>query len=804
MGLLTTNSGGTGAVKVLQPACAIGEAPDVNDGHTMRDGRVFQKASMEEDSTSEKRSNFSDGAYTYISERVSNDTCGKRRRLMHEGLVMVDIGCDHGVVVQENTDVIRAFGCNDRADQVMGLTLRTTSRLKEFRKTVSALSIQKLVVINELGFGPLHHIGDCNFNREVCQMLVENFDVQSCTLKIHRRDLCISEWDFCRLMGVRNGGTEVLLHGSIEEPSMKQLMSRICNHKNEITTDGLKEIIEQGMEGDGTFKVAFALYALGMILCPTAPGRVDPKFLIPLREPGSIFVPMSLKPIVGWTRKRSEMLIKWIISQGGFSSTCIFVMKRNLATSGGTKKEVRELEADIDMLSSNTVGYELNLGSMGNIFREIASSLHEMKDGSINSIVEDVLNCLTGLAATTQYMDGFKETWMKEDPLGYEIRGENRIFLEMRNSSLDSPVKSKCQPQQEKCKEPVQAKVGHMEDPRGGDQTYEDNVGPKYDPKSKIQPLFKAALRKFSRRESQILKFIFTYAGEATSDNSMEDVARCGDSCVTAVEIQSLQPKMNLSAKVINIAAAYMFDKDSTSWFFPTNFGESARSINGNSHTGVSIPLVILRSGLQRFHRLLKRCEKIFIPLRDEVAGQWFLLVVKLGERIGEIWDSSYDANANTFRIEIARTTMVLLQNVFANEMTSWKDVYYDFRRFQLTYPTAFPTNENHHDSGIYVVRHMQYYNSNWFEGVNVEDQRCRIALEIVMNPRNEALDIVKKAALGQKSQSTTGLETSKYKNQDTNRTEADTEFVHVNTDEQIHAPNGRKCRSHRKRRSRA
>lgn len=39
---------------------------DVNDGHTMRDGRVFQKASMEEDSTSEKRSNFSDGAYTYI------------------------------------------------------------------------------------------------------------------------------------------------------------------------------------------------------------------------------------------------------------------------------------------------------------------------------------------------------------------------------------------------------------------------------------------------------------------------------------------------------------------------------------------------------------------------------------------------------------------------------------------------------------------------------------------------------------------------------------------------------------------
>ncbi|KAK9922224.1 hypothetical protein M0R45_030699 [Rubus argutus] len=98
---------------------------------------------------------------------------------------------------------------------------------------------------------------------------------------------------------------------------------------------------------------------------------------------------------------------------------------------------------------------------------------------------------------------------------------------------------------------------------------------------------------------------------------------------------------------VINIAAAYMFDKDSSSWFFPTDFGESARSINGKVRIGVSIPLVILRSGLQRFHRLLK----------------------------SEIWDNSYEVKASTFRVEIARTTMVLLQNVFANEMTSWRDV---------------------------------------------------------------------------------------------------------------------------------
>lgn len=63
---------------------------------------------------------------------------------------------------------------------------------------------------------------------------------------------------------------------------------------------------------------------------------------------------------------------------------------------------------------------------------------------------------------------------------------------------------------------------------------------------------------------------------------------------------------------------------------------------------------------------------------------------------------------------------MVLLQKVFGNEMTSWRDVYYDFTTFQLTYPTPNPTTENNHDSGIYVIRHMQYYRENWFEGVSV------------------------------------------------------------------------------------
>lgn len=47
------------------------------------------------------------------------------------------------------------------------LMLRETCRVKEFRKTVSGLSKEKVVAINGLGLGPLNCIGSCKLNREL-------------------------------------------------------------------------------------------------------------------------------------------------------------------------------------------------------------------------------------------------------------------------------------------------------------------------------------------------------------------------------------------------------------------------------------------------------------------------------------------------------------------------------------------------------------------------------------------------------------------------------------------------------------
>ncbi|XP_050382408.1 uncharacterized protein LOC126799283 [Argentina anserina] len=60
------------------------------------------------------------------------------------------------------------------------------------------------------------------------------------------------------------------------------------------------------------------------------------------------------------------------------------------------------------------------------------------------------------------------------------------------------------------------------------------------------------------------------------------------------------------------------------------------------------------------------------------------------------------------------------------------------FASFTIINPESNHIQDNDHDGGIYVIRHMQYYNNRWYEGFNFVDQRKQLALEIVKNPLNE------------------------------------------------------------------
>lgn len=68
---------------------------------------------------------------------------------------------------------------------------------------------------------------------------------------------------------------------------------------------------------------------------------------------------------------------------------------------------------------------------------------------------------------------------------------------------------------------------------------------------------------------------------------------------------------------------------------------------------------------------------------------------------------------------------------------------------------------------------------------INAEEQRQLIAIDLVLNPKNEAIDNLNKRGLGQKNRNTTGVGTSKSKNQSKVTPNAEKECGNVKCTEQ-------------------
>lgn len=143
---------------------------------------------------------------------------------------------------------------------------------------------------------------------------------------------------------------------------------------------------------------------------------------------------------------------------------------------------------------------------------------------------------------------------------------------------------------------------------------------------------------------------------------------------------------------------------------------------------------------------------QIFIPLHDDMSDHWYLLVLNLEERNGEILDSMPNVHLQERRMAHAREAVsshiyklindcvhighniightdlthltvdfmqiFLIQKVFSNEMTRTTDVYFHFPSFHIVIPEYNPIHINEAESGIYVIRHMQYHGQNWYTKV--------------------------------------------------------------------------------------
>ncbi|KAL6128921.1 hypothetical protein ACLB2K_072274 [Fragaria x ananassa] len=128
----------------------------------------------------------------------------------------------------------------------------------------------------------------------------------------------------------------------------------------------------------------------------------------------------------------------------------------------------------------------------------------------------------------------------------------------------------------------------------------------------------------------------------------------------------------------------------------------------------------------------------IFIPIDDDVLDHWFLVVANITEDECEIWDNIPDLPAQQRRKNLVNGAMSLLGEIFSPHLRESDLPPSAFSSYSFTYPDTARDVPNKCDSGIFTIRHMQYYRERWFSNFNFGDERVRIALEIVNNPMNK------------------------------------------------------------------
>ncbi|KAL6189094.1 hypothetical protein ACLB2K_040484 [Fragaria x ananassa] len=141
---------------------------------------------------------------------------------------------------------------------------------------------------------------------------------------------------------------------------------------------------------------------------------------------------------------------------------------------------------------------------------------------------------------------------------------------------------------------------------------------------------------------------------------------------------------------------------------------------------------------LHKYYERLQSCRKIFIPINDDVLDHWFLVVANITEDECEIWDNIPDLLAKQRCNNLVNCVMSLLGEIFSSTLRELYRPPLAFSTYSFTYPDTAHAARNKSDSGIFTIRHMQYYRERWFCNFNSGDERVRIALKIVNHPMNE------------------------------------------------------------------
>ncbi|PRQ16934.1 putative Ulp1 protease family catalytic domain-containing protein [Rosa chinensis] len=148
--------------------------------------------------------------------------------------------------------------------------------------------------------------------------------------------------------------------------------------------------------------------------------------------------------------------------------------------------------------------------------------------------------------------------------------------------------------------------------------------------------------------------------------------------------------------------------------------------------------------------------KQIFIPMHEEGTnkrhGHWYLLVVHVRDRHAEILDS-YPANGKTMsRIQAARLAMNMLDSVFVRDIAEDLNPHVSLGTLPFDMSSFGPIQRNTTDCGVFVIRNMQHYGTDWAAKIVSTSQKHNMVLECLLHQRNDVPDLVLECLLHQRN----------------------------------------------------
>ncbi|KAL6188271.1 hypothetical protein ACLB2K_039664 [Fragaria x ananassa] len=525
-------------------------------------------------------------------------------------------------------------------------------------------------------------------------------------------NLRITEADLGRIMHITNGGVDVELEGNSEDHQILDLKRRISGN-TDITIHGLRRVLIESEHVDGMFRSCLALYAMATVLSPVTSTDMDPRYLIPVKdsrylcaknwakfafnklvegvlsfqwtEVGLEVVPLMflqlfyldvvrndmifekkmLKLVMTWEVSDVKRVVDMVDGLGGWESTKVDVSMRHMwdeesenigsfDKSTGMKTSVVEdlsdvrsefsvVKWEVGLVRSIVGRLEPDIGHLRGAVTTLETSLNRLQDGGLSRIVSDAVmrimevNKKSSSSRTNSHFDwDCMEQWDEEVEYG-----DRHTFLGVESDGNGLP------------------------DNEPGVESYGDGMPNSLTKIFVASPCYTNALDStessnfeavahISQKESYLLTYLFSKNVSADNAIGSNEVARYGGWAVSRWDLSCLSPRQHVTAEVVNMSPAYLFDDHCENWFMLVTISERAKDIFGGVQLDVVVPSTILTCRLQRFVGQLSLCNKICVPIYDRISNHWFLAVADMLNGVCEIWDCTPKDSAKTCRHDFA------------------------------------------------------------------------------------------------------------------------------------------------------